>query len=333
MTNVRSVRGGQGARGLEGVQEAQGVRFTPGARSLEEALDVRFAPGARGLEGAQGVEETQGVQEALDVRFTPGARGLEGALDARSVLGLRFARGVHGLRDTLGRRFALGRHDLRDALGLRSTRGLPSARGVRRGLAVPLLAALLTGCGIRATEVPTDFGPAPSRVPCSLSDVAAPSASDAAAQSARGVPVQVFLLCASQLVTVDRSVRVPDGTGEAERRVLVAQGLLDELAETPSADETEAGYTTDVRDGMSVTGPGPQDPEDTLRLSTSPDDLASYALAQIVCTFSDSAAAEGDGSVVLGGPNTTPLRRYACTPEVRSRPGAQVPPSSDVNGS
>lgn len=84
---------------------------------------------------------------------------------------------------------------------------------------------------------------------------------------------------------------------------------------------------------MSVTGPGPQDPEDTLRLSTSPDDLASYALAQIVCTFSDSAAAEGDGSVVLGGPNTTPLRRYACTPEVRSRPGAQVPPSSDVNGS
>ena len=207
-----------------------------------------------------------------------------------------------------------------------------NVRGVRGWLAAPLLAVLLTGCGIRATEVPTDFGPAPSRVPCSLSDVAEPSASDAAAQSAGGVPVQVFLLCASQLVTVDRAVRVPDGTAEAERRVLVAQGLLDELAETPSASETEAGYTTDVRGGMSVTGPGPQDPEDTLRLSTSPDDLASYALAQIVCTFSDSAAAEGDGSVVLGGPNTAPLRRYECTPEVRSRPGAQVPPSSGVNG-
>ncbi|WP_105973605.1 hypothetical protein [Streptomyces geranii] len=203
-------------------------------------------------------------------------------------------------------------------------------RGVRRWLAVPLLGALLTGCGIRATEVPTDFGPAPSRVPCSLTDAPAP---DVTAQTSAGVPVQVFLLCASQLVTVDRAVRVPDGTAEAQRRVLVAQGLLDELAKTPSATETGAGYTTDVRGGMSVTGPGPRDPDDTLRLSTPPSDLASYALAQIVCTFSDSAAAEGDGSVILGGPETDPLRRYTCTPEVRSRPGAQVPPSSGVNGS
>ncbi|WUG37176.1 hypothetical protein OHN74_27765 [Streptomyces sp. NBC_00459] len=195
-----------------------------------------------------------------------------------------------------------------------------------------VLAVLLTGCGIRATEVPTDFGPAPSRVPCSLSDVADSSAPDVAAETTAGVPVRVFLLCASQLVTVDRAVRVPDGTAEAERRVLVAQGLLDELARTPSANETGAGYTTDVRGGMSVDGPGPGDPKDALRLSTSPADLASYALAQIVCTFSDSAAAEGDGSVVLGGPDTDPLRRYTCTPEVRSRPGAQVPPSSGVDG-
>jgi hypothetical protein len=195
------------------------------------------------------------------------------------------------------------------------------------------LTVLLTGCGIRATEVPTDFGPAPSRVPCSLSDGSGPSAPTVAAQTSAGVPVQVFLLCASQLVTVDRTVRVPDGTAEAQRRVLVAQGLLDELARTPSASETAAGYTTDVRGGMSVSGPGPKDPEDALRLSTTPAGLASYALAQIVCTFSDSAAAEGDGQVVLGGPDTDPLRRYACTPEVRSRPGAQVPPSSGVEGS
>ncbi|MGW4968818.1 hypothetical protein ACWEP3_02225, partial [Streptomyces albidoflavus] len=36
----------------------------------------------------------------------------------------------------------------------------------------PLLAvvaaAVLSGCGIRATEVPTDFGPAPSRAACQL---------------------------------------------------------------------------------------------------------------------------------------------------------------------
>ncbi|WP_367321163.1 hypothetical protein [Streptomyces sp. HUAS ZL42] len=197
---------------------------------------------------------------------------------------------------------------------------------VRRLFALPLLAALLTGCGIRATEVPTDFGPAPSRVRCSLTEP------DVSTQSSRGVPVQVFLLCGSSLVAVDRSVRVPDGAADSKRRVLVAQGLLDELAETPSPAEKEAGYTTDVRGGMNVSGPGPKDPDDALRLSTPPDALTSYALAQIVCTFSDSAAAEGDGSVILGGPGSEPLRRYECTAEVRSRPGSTEPPSAEVAG-
>ncbi|MFE6623547.1 hypothetical protein [Streptomyces sp. NPDC057740] len=186
-------------------------------------------------------------------------------------------------------------------------------------------AALLTGCGIRPTEVPTNFGPAPSRVHCSLSE---PNVST---QAARGLPVQVFLLCGSQLVAVDRTVRVPDGTADSARRVLVAQGLLDELEATPSTAEKEAGYTTDVRGAMAVTGPRPGDPDETLHLSTAPNDLTSYALAQIVCTFSDSTAAEGDGSVILGGPTTTPPRRYECTDEVRTRPGTNEPPSTDVS--
>ncbi|MEU5766131.1 hypothetical protein ABZ782_09460 [Streptomyces asoensis] len=202
---------------------------------------------------------------------------------------------------------------------------------VRRLLAVPVLAGLaglLAGCGIRATEVPTDFGPAPSRVRCSLADP------DVTTQATRaGVPVQVFLLCGSSLVAVDRSVRVPNGAADFERRVLVAQGLLDQLAESPSAAEKEAGYTTDVRGGMTVSGPGARDPDDALRLSTSPENLTSYALAQLVCTFSDSAAAEGDGSVILGGPGTAPPRRYQCTDEVRSRPGSTQPSSSVVTGS
>ncbi|MDO0935861.1 hypothetical protein QQY66_30795 [Streptomyces sp. DG2A-72] len=197
---------------------------------------------------------------------------------------------------------------------------------VRRWAAVPVLAVLLAGCGIRATEVPTDFGPAPSRVQCSLTE------QDVSPQAARGLPVQVFLLCRSSLVAVDRTVRVPDGAVDSERRVLVAQGLLDELAQTPSAAEKEAGYTTDVRGGMTVGGPRPGDPEDTLRLSTPPEDLTSYALAQIVCTLSDSAAAEGDGSVILAGPDTEPVQRYECTDEVRSRPGTQAPPSTGVTG-
>ena len=193
-------------------------------------------------------------------------------------------------------------------------------------LALPLLGLLLTGCGIRATEVPTDFGAAPSRVPCTLTEP------DVTAQAARGVPVQVFLLCGSSLVAVDRAVQVPDGTADVRRRVIVAQGLLDQLAESPSPGERDAGYTTDVRGGMSVSGPHPKDPKDALRLSSSPADLTSYALAQIVCTFSDSAAAEGDGSVILGGPDDTPLRRYECTDDVRSAPGTNAPPSSEVTG-
>ncbi|KOV67249.1 hypothetical protein [Streptomyces sp. MMG1121] len=195
---------------------------------------------------------------------------------------------------------------------------------VRRLLALPLLGLLLTGCGIRATQVPTDFGAAPSRVPCSL------AGPDQATQSAQGVPVQVFLLCASSLVTVDRTVRVPDGTPDVQRRVIVAQGLLDQLAASPSAAERSAGYTTYVPGGLSVSGPGPKDPEDMLRLSTAPARLTSYALAQLVCTLSDSAATEGDGSVILAGPVPDSPRRYACTDEVRNRPGNTAPPSSEV---
>ncbi|MGW4733938.1 hypothetical protein ACWEQC_33035 [Streptomyces shenzhenensis] len=197
---------------------------------------------------------------------------------------------------------------------------------VRRLLAVPVLAVLLAGCGIRPTEVPTDFGGAPSRVPCSLSEP------DVSAQTAQGMPVQVFLLCGASLVTVDRTVRVPDGTADARRRVLVAQGLLDQLARTPSDSERNAGYATYVRGGTSVSGPRSSDPEDTLRLSTAPEQLTSYALAQIVCTFSDSTAAEGDGSVVLGGPGGERPRRYECSDDVRSRPGTARPPSSEVTG-
>jgi hypothetical protein len=195
---------------------------------------------------------------------------------------------------------------------------------VRRLLGLSVLAVLLAGCGIRPTEVPTDFGPAPSRVRC------APPESDARTEP--GTPVQVFLVCGASLVAVDRTVRVPDGAADARRRLLLAQELLDRLAEPPSAAERESGYGTDVRGGTAVTGPRPGDPEDTLRLDVSPADLTAYALSQIVCTLSHSAAAEDGGSVILGGPGERPPRRYACTDEVRVRPGGSGPPSSAVTG-
>ncbi|MYR60089.1 hypothetical protein GTY54_28945 [Streptomyces sp. SID625] len=194
-------------------------------------------------------------------------------------------------------------------------------------LALSALALLLAGCGIRPTGVPTDFGGAPSRVPCSLSQP------DVVTQTSRGVPVQAFLLCGASLVTVDRSVPVPEGAADAQRRLIVARGLLGQLAVPPSAAEQAAGYTTHVPAGLTVSGPRPKDPEDSLRLSTAPGGLDPYALAQIVCTLSDSAAAEGDGSVVLGGPGDGRLSRYACTDELRSRPGTTKPPSSEVTGS
>nr|MDX2775291.1 hypothetical protein [Streptomyces europaeiscabiei] len=114
------------------------------------------------------------------------------------------------------------------------------------------LAGLLTGCGIRATQVPTDFGPAPSMVPCEL------SVTDIAIQATpSGMPVEVFLLCSGALVRVNRSVQVAEGTQEAQRRVVVAQGLLDALAGDPSHAEDEAGYSTTVPAGLTVTGPAP----------------------------------------------------------------------------
>ncbi|CAL9562224.1 hypothetical protein SUDANB176_04668 [Streptomyces sp. enrichment culture] len=228
------------------------------------------------------------------------------------------------VRGTTARRTTARRTTARRTTARRAVVRRTAGRRLPGLLAVTALGALLAGCGIRATEVPTDFGPAPSRMRCSLAEP------DVSQRTARGLPVQVFLLCGSSLVAVDRTVRVPDGAADSERRVAVAQGLLDELSAPPSTAEKEAGYTTSVRGGTTVSGPRSGDPEDALRLSTAPRSLTSSALGQIVCTFSDSAAAESDGSVILGGPDEEPPRRYRCTDEVRARPGSAEPPSAEA---
>ncbi|MEU2245462.1 hypothetical protein [Streptomyces sp. NPDC019224] len=183
-----------------------------------------------------------------------------------------------------------------------------------------LCAVLAAGCGIRTTSVPVDAGAAPSRVPCAM------PAEDSASQARRGIPVQVYLVCASQLVTVDRAVRVREAKTD---RLRVATELLDELRRRPTADERQAGFSTDVPASLRVSGPRADDAQDALRLSEQPEDLPAEALAQIVCTFTDSESLTPDETVPLGGPGDYPARGYLCTAETKASPKA-VPSSVGV---
>ncbi|CAM5262248.1 lipoprotein [Streptomyces spiroverticillatus] len=201
------------------------------------------------------------------------------------------------------------------------------AASVRRraGLLAAALGVLVTGtaCGIRTTQVPVDAGAAPSRVSC---DVPARK-NDAPAQ---GATVRVFLVCGAGLVSVQRVVGVPEQVLAADR-MRAAQTLLDELQKEPSAAEEQAGFTTDVRGSLTVSGPRPGDSRQSLRLNRQPDDLPTHALAQIVCTYSGSAADDGGGSVELAGPSDDPPRAYQCTAALKARPEA-VPTLGDVRG-
>ncbi|WP_424569936.1 hypothetical protein [Streptomyces sp. CH-036] len=181
------------------------------------------------------------------------------------------------------------------------------------------VAALLSGCGIRTTSVPVDAGAAPSRVPCRL------SASDVATRSPDSVSAEVYLVCASQLVTVDRPMPA-DAVGAEP--VEVARALLNEVQQAPSAGERRAGFTTAVPAGLRVDPSRSGDPAGTLRLSSQPEDLSEEALAQLVCTYAESESLVRDGSVVLGGPGDYPPRGYLCTSQTKSRPGDLATPDA-----
>ncbi|MET9531301.1 MULTISPECIES: hypothetical protein [unclassified Streptomyces] len=198
--------------------------------------------------------------------------------------------------------------------------GRPKRAAILTGLAA--LCALTAGCGIRNTSVPVDAGAAPSRVPCDL-----PS-DGGTAQAPQGIPVRVYLVCGSRLVPVDRTVQIAEGRTLSDG-VRVAEKLLDELREKPSASEKEAGFSTDVQDSLSVSAGRGSDPTGALRLSRDPADLPANGLAQIVCTYAESAAAQTDGSVVLGGPGGDPPRAYSCTQQLKTRPDA-APELGDV---
>ncbi|MFF7728302.1 hypothetical protein [Streptomyces sp. NPDC008001] len=186
-----------------------------------------------------------------------------------------------------------------------------------RGTALTLaLLGSATACGIRGTAVPVDAGGAPSRSSCVVKpEHSVPSGA---------ATVTVQLECTSQLVPVTRPVPGPETSEDA---VAVARLLLDELRRTPSAEETEAGMSTVVPQRLTVAGPRPGDPAGTLRLSKDPAELPQIGLAQLVCTYAGTAAADGKRAVVLGGPSGARPLSYACTDELRVHPD-----SADIAG-
>ncbi|MGI5349237.1 hypothetical protein ACQEU8_13720 [Streptomyces sp. CA-250714] len=196
---------------------------------------------------------------------------------------------------------------------------------IRRATAPALLCvlaalAMLSGCGIRATSVPVDAGAAPSRVGCVLpNDHKGPDGGDTASV------IRVYLVCGSRVSPVEREVRMPGGRSSAER-LPVARKLLDELKQQPRAVEDTAGFETAVPRELTINSGTDDDPDEALRLSEPLDELPPYALAQIVCTYADTSAADAEGGVVLGGPPETDsgkkpqVRRYECGPALRTHP-------------
>lgn len=197
--------------------------------------------------------------------------------------------------------------------GSRPAAPRPGRRPAAALATAALCAVLATGCGIRTTSVPVDAGPAPSRVPCAM------PAEDITTQAQQGIPVQIYLVCASELVTVDRAVQVRE---TASDRLRIARALLDELRLEPPSTEEQAGFSTHVPGTLRVDGPHTGDPKGTLRLSVQPEDLPSEALAQIVCTFAESESLVPDESMTLGGPGDYAPRAYLCTTETKASPKA-----------
>lgn len=213
------------------------------------------------------------------------------------------------------------------ATRLLAVRGRATSCGVLAGLT---LLGALSGCGIRSTSVPVDAGAAPSRVGCVL-----PGDRETAERSKGNLPVRVYLACGSRVSPVERRVALPDG--DDSERLPVVRGLLDALQAEPDSEEESAGFKTAVPRDLKVTGPADDDPPGALRLSMTLDDLPSFALAQIVCTYADTAASGTDRAVILGGPAKgdgpgadEQLRRFECGTSLRTRPEAAATAGTPV---
>ncbi|MGK5532430.1 hypothetical protein [Streptomyces sp. URMC 129] len=187
--------------------------------------------------------------------------------------------------------------------------------------AAPLAAAVIavaavTGCGIRATDVPVDAGPAPTRANC-----------DQPGGATGEGGTEIYLVCGSRVQAVHRPVEI-SGDGSDTDRATVAEALLAELRADPSPEEQTAGLSSEVPAGLEVSVA--DEPVLALRLSLPPSDLSRVGLAQIVCTFAHHEVLGSPGdTVLLGGPtDSSPSqpRMYSCATAMRTAPeSAQVP--------
>ncbi|MEK8171219.1 hypothetical protein NKH77_22300 [Streptomyces sp. M19] len=155
---------------------------------------------------------------------------------------------------------------------------------------------------------------APTRDSCRASDEEPSAAGD------ETLSVRIYLVCASQVRTVVREIRLSDEKASRVAPVVLARELLDQLRQSPPT--AEAGR---VRHGGRVPGAGHQPgggrPDKTIRLNIAPDQLRSYGLVQIICTFGHTTLGD-HGKVILGGPerDADGLRQYQCTEALRARP-------------
>ncbi|MBB1246368.1 hypothetical protein GL263_22835 [Streptomyces durbertensis] len=182
-----------------------------------------------------------------------------------------------------------------------------------------LAGATVAGCGIRATSVPVDDGPAPSRVACAV-EHDQEGTGTGTPQAGPDGELRIALVCSGRVVDVRRQVPLRQGESAADR-LAAARTLLAELRREPGPREQEAGFTTAVPEDLRVSAPDPDDDTSALRLSRHPNELPPFALAQIVCTFAATTIADANRQVLLGGPGNEPgkpLKLYECGTALRT---------------
>ncbi|WP_228450184.1 hypothetical protein [Streptomyces alkaliterrae] len=193
----------------------------------------------------------------------------------------------------------------------------PTLRTLTGPLAALLVGVTVAGCGIRATSVPVDDGPAPSRVACAIEHE---QGGDGAPQAGPDGELRIALVCSGRVVDVRRQVPLRQGESAADR-LAAARTLLAELRREPGPREQEAGFTTAVPEDLRVFAPDQDDDSSALRLSRHPNELPPFALAQIVCTFAATTIADANRQVLLGGPSSEPgkpLKLYECGTALRT---------------